>query len=129
VPCPRRRPPAALLSLAVALVGCNKYKQADFVNDYAEAVCTLYEQCEVLTVTEDFADKTECLTTVGREVDETAGACAEWDEEQGLSCVNGLNEMSCEELYAGDWPEACADACPDGSAVRGGSEEDEADAG
>lgn len=100
---------------AVVACGGDKYEQSAFSKDYAEAVCTLYEQCEVLTVAGQYADADECNIEVSAEVDGKDG-CTGFNEVSAIDCVDALNTLQCTELFDGDWPEECDKACKDGAA-------------
>ncbi len=119
-PLPARvsRPVLAALAL-VAAVGCGsdeeKYAQATFADDYSDAVCTLYAQCQVLTVSAGYEDEATCQDDVAAKVE----GCSGYKDTVALKCVDAVNTLQCQELFDGDWPEDCASACSDGAAEGG----------
>ena len=116
-------PLLAVLALA-ATPGCREepekpYGQDAFSTDYAEAVCTLYQQCEVMRVRAGYEDYQECADDVSA----AAGGCAGFTSKQAIECVDAVNTLQCDDLFEGDWPEACAEACSDDGAQHGFSVE------
>jgi hypothetical protein len=111
---------AAALSLVAAALfvsGCG-YKQDEFSTDYSTAICLMYEQCDVLTEVEGYADAAECKTAIAAQVDADAGRCPDYDKKVAVDCVNGVNQMTCEALWDNQWPASCNQVCPDGAAKQ-----------
>lgn len=108
------------------LIWACAYPPEDFAVDMAEATCALYEQCDYLE-TFGFASAGECATTVEASYDPEVVACPDYDKELAEACVEGVTQMSCDDLYAAAWPTACAERCGfvatggDGGGTDGGS--------
>lgn len=97
-----------MLPLLVGLAACGGYPLEDFNVDIAASTCTLYAQCEYLEVF-GFESQESCTATV--EQSYASVACPEYDAELAALCVEGVEAMTCEDLYANAWPQACADRC------------------
>ena len=104
------------LLLGFALIGCDKYKQEDFSEAFAENACRAYEDCDVLSTLMGYASYAECAVELEAKVDPDEGKCPEYDEELAFACVKALATQDCAAVLAGEWPTECDDACPDGSA-------------
>jgi hypothetical protein len=105
-------------------VGCREepekpYGQDAFSTDYAEAVCTLYQQCEVMRVKAGYEDYQACASDVAA----SAESCSGFVSKQAIECVDAVNTLQCDDLFEGDWPEACSEACSDDGAQHGFSVE------
>lgn len=103
--------------LALLLMACG-YQQDEFAIDYTAAVCTLYEQCEVMTTVAGYEDRGECNADILAKVDAEKGRCPDYDKKVALDCVNGINQMKCQAIYDDTWPAACNQVCPDGAAQQ-----------
>ena len=88
--------------------GC--YGQDRFASDFAEANCLLYSDCEVL---DDFGfDGIEqCEATTSESYTKESGGCDSYDREAARDCVDGVNQMICEDIPGNTYPEACLTAC------------------
>lgn len=104
------------LLLGLALFGCNSYKQEDFSEAFAENACEAYEACDVLNTVMGYASYAECALELEAKLDPEDEKCPEYDDELAYGCVKALASLSCEALLAGEWPEDCEGACPDGAA-------------
>ena len=111
------RPVTPLLASALAL-GCGGYKHEDFAVAFAENTCALYETCDILVTTMGFADLDDCLDDMKDRVDPARGNCPEYDDEVAFSCIEALAALPCEDAFAGEWPAACDQTCPDGAASK-----------
>lgn len=116
--------PVLTVLLLAPSAGCREepekpYGQDAFSTDYAEAVCTLYQQCEVMRVRAGYEDYQACAADVAA----TAESCAGFKSDPAIECVDAVNTLQCDDLFEGDWPEACADACSDDGAQHGFSVE------
>ncbi|MEC8422820.1 MAG: hypothetical protein VX000_03520, partial [Myxococcota bacterium] len=65
-----RRP---TLMLALIMTACG-YQQDEFAIDYTEAVCQLYEDCEVLRTVAGYETRGECNGAVLAQIDENRGS-------------------------------------------------------
>lgn len=106
-PSPGLKPGLLLVGL---LVACG-YKQEDFAPDYATAVCDLYVDCEILGVSQVYETVEDCEAAVVEEKDEGGGNCDAYDKEKAEQCIQDLEAMSCDDLYAESWPASCDEAC------------------
>ncbi len=97
----------AIWLLAALAMGCNKYKQDDFLVDHPVAICTLYDQCAVIDTFEEFQTYDDCVTSLS-----SAGSgCDGYDRDAAWSCVDGVNQMDCTALDEEAWPSACDNIC------------------
>ena len=105
---PRRCAFALLCTCAVLVAGC--YGQNRFATDFAEANCLLYTDCEVL---DDFGfDSQEtCEATTSEAYTKDADGCESYDHKAARDCVDGVNQMICEDIPGHTYPEACLTAC------------------
>jgi len=109
-----------MLPLLVGLLACGGYPVEDFNVDIAASTCTLYQQCEYLDVF-GFDSLDACTTTVQQSYEGVA--CPAYDKDLAEQCVQGVDAMSCDDLYANTWPQACADRCgATGDGTLGGSD-------
>ena len=104
------------LLLGFALIGCDKYKQEDFSEAFAENACQAYEACDILNTVMGYESYAECALELEGGLDAEDGKCPEYDEELAFSCIQALATIDCADLLAGEWPADCDDACPDGAA-------------
>lgn len=97
-----------LLTLTLLMTaGC--YSKSNFTEDVSTAFCTLYDDCDYLEV-QQFDDYDECYDNVTVNMDPENQDC-DWDAGAAKECVEGINAMSCDELYAADFPFACNQYC------------------
>lgn len=94
-----------LLSL-ILLAGC--YNEKKYASDVAEAFCTLYDECQYLTP-QGFADYSECFS--GVEDNYLERECEDFHRKDAKTCVEEVNQMTCQDLYDGDFPSACSKDC------------------
>ncbi len=100
------------LALSLLLLSACGYKQEEFAVQYPETVCALYDACEVMLTLKGYETVEACEDDVGDEVSESA--CADFDKDAAQACLDGITEMSCEDLLAEDWPSECETACTGG---------------
>lgn len=86
------------------------YPAEDFAVDMAQATCSLYEECGYLD-SFGFASADECATTVEQSYDPTVVDCPDYDKKKAEECVEGVTQMSCQDLYDQAWPQVCAERC------------------
>lgn len=73
------------------VLACNQKNNR--IEEYSEAYCTLYEECETLELM-GFSDYQNCL----EQKSETGDIVAE-DKEAWEDCIAALWSVSCEDLY------------------------------
>ena len=100
-----------LIAATLALAACGN-KQEEFAASYAESVCQLYVDCEVLLLLKGYESVDQCEADVGGSVDEAS--CPDFDKDAGEGCLTGLAAMSCDDLFNEEWPEDCDAACAGG---------------
>lgn len=93
----------------LTLLAC-AYPAEDFAVDMADAVCGIYDECGYLD-TFGFTSADECATTVQQSYDPEQIDCAEYDKKKAEECVDGVIQMSCQDLYDSAWPTACDERC------------------
>ncbi|NOY24301.1 MAG: hypothetical protein GXP62_00350 [Oligoflexia bacterium] len=89
---------------------CGGYPPEDFALDMAAETCALYQSCDYLT-TFGFASVDDCAATVQTSYDPTIIDCPTYDKNLATDCIAGVQQMSCDDLYASNWPQACAERC------------------
>lgn len=118
------------MPLLALLLAC-AYKPDQFAVDMATATCQLYEECGYLAVF-GFDSLATCESTVQASYDPEAVECPEYDGAKAEECVEGVQAMTCDQLYAGTWPQACTERCGysgDGSLGDGGQGDGGTDSG
>ena len=101
--------PVMMISLLMS-VGC--YSQSSYTEDVSVAFCTLYDDCDYLEV-QQIADYDECIDVVSVSHDPENRDC-DWDAGMAKDCVEGINQMTCDDLYDSDYPLACDKTCTRG---------------
>ena len=92
----------------IVVIACAS--QDEQANDYAEASCALYDDCEVLQVMGEYLTFEECLTQESEHLmPETT--CESINTSEHKECIAGIVIMTCDDLYAAEWPEACDRMC------------------
>lgn len=100
---------SAALAAVLALGGCS-YPAEDFATDFATASCQLYDDCDTLDLF-GFASVQECADTSAPNYLPETMPCADYDRKAAADCVDGVELMTCEDLYASAWPDACDARC------------------
>ena len=95
----------------VLLIGC--YSENKFAEDWATANCTLYDDCDYLSY-QSFSDFEECYDEEVVDLHPDSQSDCDYDAKLAKTCVENVNQMSCEDLYEGDFPTACSKACQRG---------------
>ncbi len=98
-----------MLPLLLLTLACG-YQSDKFAEDMATATCTLYRDCEYLD-SFGFASFDACVTTVQASYDPDTIDCPAYDGKASAECVDGVDAMTCDDLYAGAWPQACTSRC------------------
>lgn|GEM_PF-1459697 len=98
-----------MLAFVLVLAACG-YPPEDFAVDMAQATCNLYDQCGYLP-TFGFDSVSSCATTVQASYDPTTIDCPSYDRKAAQACVDGVSQMSCQQLNDADWPSECASRC------------------
>jgi hypothetical protein len=99
-------------AVLVAVTGC--YSEAKFSEDVADANCTLYESCDYLDQL-DYEEYDECeyyqeLQYDFEDITIWPSGC-DFDRNLAITCIEGINQMSCTDLEDGDFPIACEKVC------------------
>lgn len=112
---PRRNPNSPLRLLGAAgflfsLVSC--YSQADYAEDYTQAICDKMFECLDESVAEYFqyADEDECVD------DRADSTQVEYDDcvfspADARACVEETEALACDEYERGRWPTSCDLVC------------------
>lgn len=95
--------------LALTLLAC-AYSEDLFAEDMATATCQLYAECEYLGLF-GFESQDACVTQVQSMYAPGAMECPDYDGKVAQECIDGVQAMTCDDLYAGTWPQACAERC------------------
>jgi hypothetical protein len=91
-------------AILFALTGClNKDR---FNEKYADEVCLLYSECEVLDL-EGYSTARTCRQTLGQHTDQ----CDEFDSAGAKSCIAAIRGFSCEDMLERGLPGICDDVC------------------
>lgn len=105
----------SVLSLGFA-AGC--YSESKFTEDIADANCTLYEDCDYLDQL-DYEEYAECEYYQELQYDfEDASIWptgCDFDRAAAVKCIEGINQMTCQDLDDGDFPISCEQVCLKGS--------------
>ncbi len=96
------------LIVFLALPAC--VSQDDFAQEYSIATCELYEDCEVLHVMGEYENMDEC-TDLEAAFFADEELCTDFDQSLRQECLEEILMMTCDDLYTGEWPEACDLIC------------------
>jgi hypothetical protein len=88
----------------LALSGC--LGKSRFDEKYAEEICLLYSECEVLDL-EGYSTTRTCRQDLGQYTDQ----CGEYDSSTAKSCIQAVRSSSCEDIYRRGLPSVCNDVC------------------
>ena len=99
-----------LILTTMMTVGC--YSKSSYTEDVSAAYCTLYDDCDYFKV-QQIDDYDDCLTVVAERQDPENLDC-DWDAGAAVECVEAINQMTCDEMYDGDYPLACEQVCTRG---------------
>jgi hypothetical protein len=100
-----------LLTLTMMMTfGC--YSKSSYTEDVSTAFCTLYDDCDYLEV-QQIDDYDACIPVVSESQDPENRDC-DWDAGAAKECVEGINMMTCDDLYDSDYPLACEKTCTRG---------------
>ena len=98
-----------MIMLAMVL-GC--YSKESYTEDVSVAFCTLYDDCDYLKV-QQIDDYDACISVVSESQDPENRDC-DWDAGAAKSCVEDVNQMTCDDLYEADFPLSCEQVCTRG---------------
>ena len=97
------------LGLLGLIQGC--YTQKRFADEYAEATCLLYSDCEVLDIYTEYDGIEGCTSGISEVIQPATAECSAYDNRTAHDCVDGINEMDCQDLYDNVYPDACYTYC------------------
>jgi len=104
------RPASVPALLLLGLSGCTAHE--NFAEEYSLATCDLFADCEVLEIMGDFETIDQCNDTLNLAMGPEGTDCPDFDRSNQNDCLEGILLMTCDDLYAENWPEACDAACP-----------------
>lgn len=102
-----------LLLLSCSLLVACGYKQDEFATDYAQASCTLYEDCAVLDQL-GYEDRAACVADQQAAFAPSSNTCEGYDNELAETCIMQIDQLACEQLYDDVFPAVCATVCSGG---------------
>ena len=97
------------LALLIGISGCSSHDQ--YMTNRADATCAVWDRCELLGVI-GYEDFDECFNELYDESVESeiiAGGCLDYDSAAAASCVDDLNNMSCDSNF--ETPSSCLEVC------------------
>jgi hypothetical protein len=99
-------------AILAAAAGC--YSESKFTEDIADARCTLYEDCDYLGQL-DYEEYAECEYYEELQYDFEDPTIwptgCDFDRAAAIKCIDGINQMSCQDLTEQDFPLTCEQVC------------------
>lgn len=110
----RRSPLLAWLALATATATAGCYSHTDYAEDITAARCQLWSDCDYFEQL-NYDDMDECnyyqaLINDPDNSDTYPTGC-DFDRERAVLCVEGVNQMVCDDLAENDFPFSCDEVC------------------